>query len=240
MRLTKFFTRNQSLNSSLGAKLLAATILAGFSCNFSLAQTAVRATAPAAQINQASELKTEAQSFQKNTFYRIGLLQSTLALQTETSAQKTQQGKFADSLGFSFEYAYLPLQDLGFIGGLSFSQGRQSGSSFGIIRLEGNFGTQISSKIHLKGGLNLARIVEGTSYLQNLRPILGFQLGAGLRLTQKVMLELSYVDMNLSAANESPTFQESRDSTVGRQSLIGSGLGNFRLDGPQISILALF
>jgi|GEM_PF-6486462 len=204
-----------------------------FTCSFSWSQTPARTTAPLAQMNQASAPP-------KNSFYRIGLLQSTLALQTETSSQKTQQGKFADSLGFSFEYSYLPMYELGFIGGLSFSQGRQSGSSFGITRLEGNFGTQVSSKIHLKGGLNLARIVEGTSYLQNLRPVLGFQLGAGLRLTQKVVLELSYVDMNLSAVNDSPSFQESRDSDVGKQSLIGSGLGNFRLNGPQISILALF
>jgi hypothetical protein len=114
-----------------------------------------------------------------------------------------------NSPDFSLGYAYLPMQSLGLISKVAYSQGTESSSvklSIKNYRLEESLAFLANENVDVHAGLNISKFKIGNGPIElESKAKIGYQVGLTLHFNQNVGLTIDYIKLrnDLSANNYS-------------------------------------
>lgn len=173
------------------AILLAATIVAS---SFAQAATSNTVSTQAPKNIWANETSSQG--------VRVAITKPMVDFKLKASGESSDSFKMNEAIGVSIGYASLPVQQLGwtvdgaYLSNLKMKDPDSSSSvTWSAARLSGNLGYAFTEMLNVKGGINLTKMVSGTS-ADKFSPSLGFQAGLGVQFTPNFGLDVNYLQMN--------------------------------------------
>ncbi|PWU18321.1 MAG: hypothetical protein C5B49_07350 [Bdellovibrio sp.] len=186
------------------------SILVSYSmASFSMA-SAQAAPRPASSVSTTRAAQVTTENLTEGL--RASLVIPTWEMNLDISGRQKAKGnsggrETADSsLGIGIGYAKLPIRDIGYLANASFLQSNIQSTTFQFIRIDGNATYGINKTVYLKSGLNLTKMVRGPIN-DKFEPGLGYQLGAGFQVTQRISADLTYGQSTETATTQGSTYK---------------------------------
>jgi hypothetical protein len=166
---------------------------------------ALSQTTFAAEKNSDSNtLSTAAPTMTSSKGFRVAVIKPFLNIDTKIKTPGVVlngEPELDNEIGLSVGYAYLPIMNLGFTANASFlNMDNKLGDTSHMVRIDGNLAYAINHTLSIKGGANLSNFTD--SNFDDIKPNIGFQLGAGLQITKNFGLDISYVMMQQNAVDK--------------------------------------
>ena len=151
--------------------------------------------------------------------FRLGISKGLINGRDEDSSTNTTttsyDGDVRNDFGASLGYAYLPSEELGFLGHLVYQS--YDGGNIGAVRADANLAYSFYEKFYMFGGGNLNKFATGAKAIRDFNTGAGWQAGMGFQVNQTLGFDVQYVETRNSRSL-------SRSGTQGNTELRLSGL----------------
>lgn len=151
--------------------------------------------------------------------FRLGISKGLINGRDEDSSTQTNtisyDGDVRNDFGASLGYAYLPSEELGFLGRVAYQS--YDGGNIGATRADVNLAYSFYEKFYIFGGGNLNKFATGAKDIRDFNTGAGWQAGMGFQVNSILGFDVQYVETRNSRSL-------SRSGTQGNTELRLSGL----------------
>lgn len=151
--------------------------------------------------------------------FRIGISKGLVNGRNEDISSDTSSASFngdvLNDFGASLGYAYLPSEDLGFLGHVGYQS--YDGGNIGAMRVDANLAYTFQERFSAYAGGNANKFMIGSKNIRDFSTGFGWQAGLGFQFNQTFGFDVQYVETRNSRSL-------TRNGTQGNTDLRISGL----------------